>query len=257
MIAEQNYAQIEKELLAIVFACETFHQFVYGNDIIVQSDHKPPEVIMRKPLSQTPQRIQRLLIRLQKYNLTVHFVPGKLMYIADTLSRAYLNKTVEGPQDLKDDIKVMIHSFIKEIPASPEKLAELKDETAKDETLQALKAQIKEGFPTHRKALRPILSPYWNVRDKLSEANSLLFQGRLLLIPKAMQNSILEMIHESHLGIEKCKARARAIVYWPGMSRNIRDAVVKCPTCLTYRHKNQKEPRHTRSPMAKAPIRCV
>ena len=90
--AEQNYAQIEKELLAIVFACERFHQFVYGNDIDVQSDHKPLEAIMTKPLSQTPPRIQRLLIRLQKYNLTVYFVPRKLMFIADTLSRAYLNQ---------------------------------------------------------------------------------------------------------------------------------------------------------------------
>lgn len=52
--AEQNYVQIEKELLAIVFACERFHQFVYGNDIDVQSDHNPLEAIMTKPLSQTP-----------------------------------------------------------------------------------------------------------------------------------------------------------------------------------------------------------
>ena len=56
--AEQNYAQIEKELLAIVFACEQFHQFVYGNDIVVQSDHKPLEAIMTKPLSRAPPRIQ-------------------------------------------------------------------------------------------------------------------------------------------------------------------------------------------------------
>ena len=118
--AKQNYAQIEKEVLAIVFACERFHQFEYGNDIDVQSDHKPLEAIMTKPLSQTPQRIQRLLIRLQKYNLTVHFVPGKLMFIADTLSRIYLNETVEDVP-LNDNIEVTVHSFIQEIPASPEK----------------------------------------------------------------------------------------------------------------------------------------
>ena len=96
--AEQNYAQIEKELLAIVFACERFHQSVYGNDIDVQSDHKPLEAIMTKSLSQTPPRIQRLLIRLQKYYLAVHFVLRKLMFIADTLPRAYLNEAVEQAQ---------------------------------------------------------------------------------------------------------------------------------------------------------------
>ena len=69
--AEENYAQIEKELLAIVFTCERFHQFVYGRKVTVQSDHKPLEAIMTKPLSQAPPRIQRLLIRLQKYQPTV------------------------------------------------------------------------------------------------------------------------------------------------------------------------------------------
>ena len=48
---ESNYAQIEKELLAIVFACEEFHHYIYGFKTSVQSDHKPLESIMHKPLS--------------------------------------------------------------------------------------------------------------------------------------------------------------------------------------------------------------
>lgn len=139
--AEQNYAQIEQEQLAITFACKQFHQFVYRNDIDFQSDHKPLEAIVTKPLSQTPPRIQRLLIRLQKYNLTVHLVPGKLMFIADTQSRAYLNETVEDIP-LNDDIEVMAHRVIQEIPASPEKSKQMKEETAKDEALQVLKTEI-------------------------------------------------------------------------------------------------------------------
>lgn len=51
---EQGYAQIEKELLAIVFGCERFNQFVYGKEIYVESDHKPLEVITKKPLCKTP-----------------------------------------------------------------------------------------------------------------------------------------------------------------------------------------------------------
>ena len=123
------------------------------------------------------------------------------MFIAYTLSRAYPNETVEDIP-LNDDIEVMVHSFIQEIPASPEKLKQLKEETAKDEALQALKTQIAEGFPTHRKALKPILTPYWNIRNELSEADGLLFKGRQLIIPKTMQSSTLDLIHESHLEIE-------------------------------------------------------
>lgn len=48
---EKRYAQIEKELLAIVFAAKRFHQYVYGRPVTVKSDHKPLEVIVRKPLS--------------------------------------------------------------------------------------------------------------------------------------------------------------------------------------------------------------
>ena len=135
------------------------------------------------------------------------------MFIADTLSRAYLKETVEDQLDLNEDIEVMVHSFIQELPASPERLKQLKEETAIDETLQALKEQIAEGFPTHRKALKPILAPYWNIRNELSEAEGLLFKGRQLIIPRSMQSNVLNLIHESHLGIEKCKARARSIIY--------------------------------------------
>ena len=62
--AEKNYAQIEKEMLAITFACERFHQFIYGQSIQVETDHKPLEAIFKKSLSDCPIRIQRLMLRL-------------------------------------------------------------------------------------------------------------------------------------------------------------------------------------------------
>ena len=47
--AETRYAQIEKELLAIVFACERFETYIYGRDVVhVVSDHKPLETIVLK-----------------------------------------------------------------------------------------------------------------------------------------------------------------------------------------------------------------
>ncbi|KAL7849545.1 hypothetical protein SRHO_G00211680 [Serrasalmus rhombeus] len=90
---EQRYAQIEKEMLAIVFGVERFHQFVYGSEINVQTDHKPLEAIMKKPLTRAPARIQRLLMRLHRYQLRVQYKPGKEMQVADALSRAYLPQT--------------------------------------------------------------------------------------------------------------------------------------------------------------------
>ena len=62
--SEKNYAQIEKELLAIAFATKRFHQYVYGNTVTVQSDHKPLEVIFKKHLGKAPARLQRMLLLL-------------------------------------------------------------------------------------------------------------------------------------------------------------------------------------------------
>ena len=57
----QCCAQIEKELLAIVFAMQRFHHFIYGVDVIVHSDHKPLESIERKDLHKASPRLQRML----------------------------------------------------------------------------------------------------------------------------------------------------------------------------------------------------
>ena len=71
---ERKYAQIEKELFAIVFACEKFDQYVYVREKVhVQSDHKPLEVTFKKPLVTAPKRLQRMLLRLQRYSLDVTY----------------------------------------------------------------------------------------------------------------------------------------------------------------------------------------
>ena len=88
---ESNYAQIEKELLAIAFACEKFDAYIYGLDCVrVHTDHKPLDSIFWKELCTAPKRLQRMLLRLQKYSLDVTYLKGEKMLVADTLSRAYL-----------------------------------------------------------------------------------------------------------------------------------------------------------------------
>ena len=88
--AERNYAQIEKGLLSIVFACEKFHKYVYGHQAVtIENDHRPLECIWKKLLSKIPPRLQRLMLRLQLYDFKIKYVPGKYLYLADTLSRAY------------------------------------------------------------------------------------------------------------------------------------------------------------------------
>ena len=88
---EHNYAHIDKECLAIVFAAERFEQYTLGKDnVVVLSDHKPLMAIFQKPILSSPKRLQRMRLRLQKYSLKVCYKPGPQMFISDTLSRASL-----------------------------------------------------------------------------------------------------------------------------------------------------------------------
>ena len=61
---ESRYAQIQKELLAVQFSLDRFHQYVYEKEVIVESDHKPLEMIAQKSLALAPARLQRLLLRI-------------------------------------------------------------------------------------------------------------------------------------------------------------------------------------------------
>ena len=76
---EIRYANIERELLAIVFGCQRFNMYVLGRQFTVEIDHKPLEMIHQKSLGSTSPRLQRMLLQLQRYDLTIRYKPGKDM----------------------------------------------------------------------------------------------------------------------------------------------------------------------------------
>ena len=103
---ETRHAKIEKELLAIVFACNKFDAYIYGREVInAESDHQPLEAIMKKPgpLNNASNRLQRMLMQLQKYSLQARYKKGTQRYLADTLSRAFLSEeaTIGQIQELE------------------------------------------------------------------------------------------------------------------------------------------------------------
>ena len=84
---EQRYSNIERELLAIVFALERLNHYTFRRTITVQSDHQPLQSIWKKFIVSTSPRLQRLLLRLAHYDINIEFLHGKENVIADTLSR--------------------------------------------------------------------------------------------------------------------------------------------------------------------------
>ena len=122
--SELNYAQIEKELLGIVFGCERFSEYLIGNQVTVETDHKPLVNIFNKPLTKAPNRILRMMLRLHKFDLNVTYKPGSQMFISDTLSRAVPKVNVlnieknelyvqQGDADFKSKFNISIEMWDK------------------------------------------------------------------------------------------------------------------------------------------------
>ena len=83
---ETRYANIERELLAIVFACQCFSTYLLRRSSVAESDHKPLEMIAMKNLANAPPHLQRMLLELHRYDVTIKYQPGKEMQLADAPS---------------------------------------------------------------------------------------------------------------------------------------------------------------------------
>ena len=98
----QDVFQLWMELLAIVFACQRFSTYLLGQSFIAESDHKPLEMIAKKNLANVPPCLQRILLELQRYNVTIKYRPGAQMQLANALSRC----PARASQEIKLDMQV-------------------------------------------------------------------------------------------------------------------------------------------------------
>jgi RNase H-like domain found in reverse transcriptase/Reverse transcriptase (RNA-dependent DNA polymerase)/Integrase zinc binding domain len=252
---EKQYAQIEKECLAIVFGCERFDSYIRGRErITIESDHKPLETIFKKSLLQAPKRLQRMLLRLQRYNITVTYKKGVEMYLADTLSRAFppegldeqiLDQEVYGVRESRET------QFSKELAAinqasnigvSDKTIQMIRDNTLTDEALQDLSRFIQAGWPDTKEEVTETVKEYWQYRDELGIQNGVLFKGTKVIVPQKMKPDMLTKIHAAHSGIEASLRRARDVLFWVGMNQDVREKVAMCEACNEDATAQQKEP---------------
>ena len=88
--AERQYSQLDKEVLAIVFGVTRFHQFVYGRNFTLYSDHKPLIHIFSEaksvPIMESVQ-LQRWVLTFSGYSYSIKYKKGSLQGNADALSR--------------------------------------------------------------------------------------------------------------------------------------------------------------------------
>lgn len=234
---EQNYAQIEKEMLAIVFAVQKYHNFVYGKRFVVQSDHKPLTSIVNKPMHAISSRLQRMLLKLIKYQFEIVYVKGSEMYLADTLSRSYLEDRVSDDPDMLDVIHV-----VKQLPISERRVEQFIQAIHGDPVLSLVYNYCENGWPNKIQKVPPEVKHFYKFKNELYIDCGLLLKDSKIVVPSSLRHEMLLLIHEGHFGIEKSKNRAREIMYWPNMAKDIESLILKCEVCQKFQRTNVKEP---------------
>ena len=104
--------------------------------------------------------MSRILLRLQRYDFSVNYKPGKEIKVADVLSRAHLQDSRTEIPDMELDFVV-----ISSLPISPKRLNDFKQETTKDDVLQKLKDFTVNGWPEKKDDVPFEVRPYFNCHD--------------------------------------------------------------------------------------------
>ncbi|XP_060091347.1 uncharacterized protein K02A2.6-like, partial [Heteronotia binoei] len=210
--AERNYAQIDKEALAIVAGVRKFHEYLYGRRFTTAMDHKPLLGLLA-PDRQTPQILSQRVLRwnqfLNSYTYTLIHRAGKAMGHADALSRLPLPEM--GPDPAPAHQVMLMES----LPEPPLHAAEVAKATQKHKTLARVLDWVVRGWPEGN--MGEEFKPYKVRREELAAHKGCLLWGSRVVIPPPLQKRVLESLHETHPGIVRMKALARSYVWWPGM----------------------------------------
>ncbi|UYV75691.1 K02A2.6-like [Cordylochernes scorpioides] len=221
--AERNYSQIEREALAIIYGVTKFHQFIYGRQFTLITDHKPLVSILG-PRAGIPtfstSRLQRWGLTLAAYTYEIKFRITQDHGNADLLSRL----PVES-----DETPVLnqtfILSYVEDLPVTA---AEIGVETKKDEVLSVVKRYTQQGWPER---VGEYLRPYFQRKLELTMDGECLLWGMRVIIPSSLRKNMLSCLHETHSGMGKMKAVARSHFWWPNLDNQIECMVNGCKNC--------------------------
>ena len=232
--AEERYAAIEGEALAIAWGLQQTRYFTQGcNDLLVITDHKPlVKIFSDRTLDEiTNTRLFRLKQRTLPWNFTIQFMPGKSNTAADATSRHPLGDFHVNSLSVHDVHEQMIADYTccSIVDLAAVSWDQIAAETATDRVLSQLLKGINEEFHGEY----PLCNQYIRYRDALYVQDDAVMLNDRVVIPESLRKHILSALHAAHQGVSTMLLRAQEIMYWPGMTNDIRKTREQCDDCNT------------------------
>ena len=206
-------------MLAIVFAVERFEQYVYGRAVHVQTDHKPLDSIHKKSLTSTPKHLQRMLLSVQNFDLTVTYMKGSEMVSADTLSRAYGSST--SPVETEQDAEA-VH-MIQYLPVSEETQTAIQNATESDDTLREFKSTIRIGWPPRKDEVPVNVGKYFPFCDELTLQNGTIFKGERTVLLCSLRSDVMARFMQVTLVYRDAYVELAKFFTGPGWTKRLRN----------------------------------
>ena len=226
--AQKNYVAIELESLAVAWAMEKLPHFLYVSDFVLQTDQKPLEAILSKTINHTTPRLHRILIKKIAYHFTVKYIPGSTSQLANCLS------WLGGQNYTIKLLKLHIHQITNQLNARNDSLNQMRIATQEDDELVLLKHTIIHGWPSTIREVPNEIQPYWTFREELTIEDGIVLKHTQVVVPQKKCQATLQLMHQGHLDLGKCKLRVHDTVYWLGLNDQLERLILNCELCLTY-----------------------
>lgn len=223
---EQRYLQVEREALAIAWACEKFHHYLFGCRFKVITDCKPLETIYGNINKRTSLRIERWQLRLQSYDFEIEHIKGE-NNIADAMSRLINSKEASEHLEEKENTELYVRNTVISMSPSAVTPRTIEEVSFSDVEIQNVKYALKSGSFSNK----DVPAIYKSIQAELCVVGELLLRGNRIIIPKQLRSKILEIAHEGHSGIVGTKRYLRTCVWWPGMDSDVERLVKRCHEC--------------------------
>jgi putative transposase len=244
--AQKKYTTGEQELLSIVETLKEFRNILFGQRIVIHTDHRN---ILYNKLSSD--RIIRWRLLLEEYGPEYVHISGKDNVVADALSRMEATFNTDQKETINDNndcaqlcayvMSQMIRDESYEIPdpGDPDGMAStfLLETEVEEEKFPMSPVLIQQEQSKDKELQKDIQKNVKKYRIRKIEGADIITQHRLIIIPKTLQKRIVAWYHQylAHPGMTRLEATLRETMMWKNMRRDIESYVRTCPQCQKYK----------------------